>query len=772
MKTFNYNITKDNILTSIDEVDYNFIQNNQEVLIQVFSGETYQRTKEVLSEIQETFPHAKVITSSTDGEIVNNIVSTRNIIISISVFQKTQVSTAYSFIPSVKDAQDNCFVNGVEIAKKLVKEKTKLLILFIGGINANGEKFLDGVYSVSPNIIVSGGLSGDNGNFIECFVGLDKELHKNGVVGVALDSDDLIVKNLYSFGWDKVGIEHTITKSKNNCVYEIDNIKALDFYKKYLGEESANNLPAIGMEFPLIYEKDGISIARAMTADNKDGSLNFAGNIAENTKVYLGIGNIDKIITNHINNLSSFSHETFFIYSCMARRRFIPNDIYRELTQFINLAPTSGFFTYGEFFTSKKYELLNHTLTAVSLSENLTNSTYNATKYIDRRNNDAHSNTIGTLTNILNQTYKDLEEKNQALNKSVDHFKVLFDTALEGIIIADKNFDIIDINDAALNIFHYKNKEEVIYKKNLIDYIPPDQFEKVKKGLQQERVEPYEANLYTRDKVTLPVLVGGKTVIRNNEQLRITTIIDLSQIKLKDQQLIQQSHLAQMGEMINMIAHQWRQPLNTINIIATKIKMKTQLDMLDKHELIENTNSIEKITKNMSQTIEDFMNLTNPNLNKEEIVFAELFEEIYNILGAQFKAHDIELKLINNSNISIFIQKNDLIHILINILTNARDALNDSKQLHKEISITVSETEDEVSIIISDNGDGVEEKNISRIFEPYFTTKEQGQGTGLGLYMSKKILKEILNGDISVKNNVTGADFTIVLYKNTKKGSK
>ena len=757
MKTFNYNLTDKHIDECIDKKDYDFIKNHEEILIQVFSGKDYEYTKNVLNTLKQKFPTAKILTTSTDGEIIHSIVKVENIIISISVFEKTKLNIYY--------AENNNFDSGAEIAKEIVNTKTKLLLLFADGINSNGEDFLNGVSSVTSDIVVAGGFSGDNGNFIECFVGIDDKLYTHGAVGVTFDSDDLVVQNMYSFGWDKIGIEHTITKSKNNCVYEIDNISALEFYKKYLGEKSANNLPSIGMEFPLIIESNGISSARAMTANNNDGSLNFAGNLHEGQKVYLGIGNIDKILTNNIDNLAKNS-ESFFIYSCMARRRFIPNDIYKELIQFIDLAPTCGFFTYGEFYTSKKYELLNQTLTAISLSENSSIPKHNANLFKDRRKITNNKNTISTLTNILNQTYRDLEEKNKILNRSVDYFKILFDTALEGIIISNSTQSIVDINEAALKIFNFDSKDEIINKKNLLDNVPIDQLHIITQALREDRVTPYETSVYTKDMDIIPILAGGKTFKRDNEVFRITTIIDLSQIKLKDRQLVQQSHLAQMGEMVNMIAHQWRQPLNTINIIATKLKMKKELNLLDSSDLVDNMDIIEEITQNMSQTINDFMNLTNPNTNKEKITFKNIFKEIKNILGAQFKSHDIEINLVDKSNISLTIQKNDLIHIIINILTNARDAFKEDFKDRKYIQIGVDKKDNIIIISIKDNAGGIRQEHITRVFEPYFTTKEKGKGTGLGLYMSKKVLNEVLNGDISVKNDNDGAVFEIVIVDN------
>lgn len=232
----------------------------------------------------------------------------------------------------------------------------------------------------------------------------------------------------------------------------------------------------------------------------------------------------------------------------------------------------------------------------------------------------------------------------------------------------------------------------------------------------------------------------------------------------KDQQLFQQAKLAQMGEMISMIAHQWRQPLNAISAASIKLDMKSELNMLDRAEVKKTTAFIQDMSQKMSQTINDFMNFTKPDQKQELVSLNSIFKEVLSLIQTQLKSHDIKLEITNN-NVSVITQKQELMHILINLLVNARDALIDSSRHDKKIQIKVSKDNDTCYIKVQDNAGGVPKDIINRIFEPYFTTKEQGKGTGLGLYMSKKILNETLNGDIEVKNIDDGAVFCVSLNR-------
>ncbi len=395
----------------------NNIKNEESLLIQIFTG-INERVfiQNLLDNLNSVVPKAYIIGSTTDGEINGSVVSTLKCIISFSIFKHTQINSY------ICNQFEDYYEAGEKIASNLIQDNTKVIISFADGNNTNGEAYLNGINSINKNIIVSGGLSGDNSTFTNSIVFDNNTIFENsGIVGVSLNSNILKVYRDYSFHWVPVGFELEITKVENNRVYEINNRTAVDIYSHYLGKDIAEKLPATGIEFPLIINRDGINIARAAIAKNDDGSLIFAGNLHEGDKVKFGYGDKNAILNFADNNTKTFINkniESFFIYSCMARRHFISNDIYREIEPFSSIAPTSGFFTYGEFFTTSKTELLNETMTILGLSEN-----EDKTKDILFANTTTNSNanseyyTSKALFHLLNKASIELEDSNTKQTK-------------------------------------------------------------------------------------------------------------------------------------------------------------------------------------------------------------------------------------------------------------------------------------------------------------------------------------------------------------------
>lgn len=226
--------------------------------------------------------------------------------------------------------------------------------------------------------------------------------------------------------------------------------------------------------------------------------------------------------------------------------------------------------------------------------------------------------------------------------------------------------------------------------------------------------------------------------------------------------MFQQAKLASMGEMIGNIAHQWRQPLNHLNIVMYKMKKQ-----FNKNE--EKFNKVyseaKEITKQMSNTIEDFSNFFKPDKKNEIFFVNEIVNQSYSILKKTLKNDDITINFKSDGDYKIAGYPNEFSHVLVNIINNARDILKD-KEGEKIIEIKTHFLHDEklhncICISIEDNAKGIELNIIDKIFEPYFTTKHQSSGTGIGLYMCKQIIENSMNGSISVINKNKGACFML-----------
>ena len=239
--------------------------------------------------------------------------------------------------------------------------------------------------------------------------------------------------------------------------------------------------------------------------------------------------------------------------------------------------------------------------------------------------------------------------------------------------------------------------------------------------------------------------------------------------KIKEQKklFVQQSKFAAMGEMISVISHQWRQPLNEITVIVDEIKLKHQYKVLTDEEMDYLTKEIYDSADYMSNTIEDFNNSFKPYKDKEEFEFKLLLDESMNLLKSRINKLDVNLKVELIPNDLKYVGfKNELKQVILNIINNSFDALDENKIENKNVKISVSKTTENIIISIEDNAGGIPDNILENIFNPYFSTKTEKNGTGLGLYISKVIIENNMNGKISVTSEQKNSEFKISLPLN------
>jgi len=239
-----------------------------------------------------------------------------------------------------------------------------------------------------------------------------------------------------------------------------------------------------------------------------------------------------------------------------------------------------------------------------------------------------------------------------------------------------------------------------------------------------------------------------------NETLAQRVRLEIEKNRQKEHILIEQSKLAQMGEMINMIAHQWRQPLNVISSVAIRLKLKLQLGKLEKDEILEVSELISSKVQEMSGTINDFMEFNKPG-KKAEFKLKEAVNTVTDMVKAQFESRAITLKVDVDDSLIVYHNDKAIEHVLLNLLANSRDAFEENKDITpKIVKIFTQQKNDTIILSVWDNAGGISPKIINKIFNPYFTTKEQGKGTGIGLYMSKKMVEQ--DGDAILEVEVVG----------------
>ena len=254
--------------------------------------------------------------------------------------------------------------------------------------------------------------------------------------------------------------------------------------------------------------------------------------------------------------------------------------------------------------------------------------------------------------------------------------------------------------------------------------------------------------------------------VKNSEGV-ITNFIavkdDITEQKQKDRLFLQQTRQAQMGEMLSMIAHQWRQPLTSIGAIAVNTKNRLVLNKTDKEMIIESMKKIQDHVNYLSHTINDFRTFFKPDKVKEPVSVRDIIQKCLGLISKSLEINEIKIKTSYKSDRKIESYPNELMQVFLNILKNIVDIVKDRKIENAIVSIREYEKNGFIVIDITDNAGGISDNIKDNIFLPYFSTKEEKQGTGLGLYMCKTIIEDHCKGHIMAQNIKGGAMFVIKL---------
>ncbi|WP_419769540.1 MAG: PAS domain S-box protein [Candidatus Marinarcus sp.] len=378
---------------------------------------------------------------------------------------------------------------------------------------------------------------------------------------------------------------------------------------------------------------------------------------------------------------------------------------------------------------------------------------------------------IFNYINKIQSSKETIKEKEQRLNS-------IFNNTFDAIIIINDNGIIEQINKATHSIFGY-TKEELIGK-NVNILVPEPHHHKHDNYIKnhskeiRSKIINEQRDLFGLHKngTQIPISLAVTQMYLNDNLFFIGTIRDVSKFKELEEKekqqelmLMQQSKLASMGEMVAAIAHQWRQPLNSIGITIQDLSYAFKYNELNEEYIKNSQEEIMQQLNHMSQTIDEFRNFFKKSDNKEIFDIFTAIKEIIKLSWAQFKAHDISIELYYCQNNTLFHYEEldnkelkglqivgasaDFKQVILNLINNAKDAIldiKDKKEKQNCIKIIVEDNEKEIYIKVNDLAGGILQENSSRIFEPYFTSKEMG--TGLGLYISKTIVEHSFNASI------------------------
>ena len=395
---------------------------------------------------------------------------------------------------------------------------------------------------------------------------------------------------------------------------------------------------------------------------------------------------------------------------------------------------------------------------------------------------DENSKIIGVIATGIDIT-KESELKNQ-LKEEEQKYSLIFNNANIGIKLIDLDGRFLDVNQRACDIVGYQKEEllgmlfhDITYSKDLsseLDYIEQlvkgnISFYEIQKRFIHKDGSMVWVNLFTtliRDESTKPKYFVS--VIQDITTLKDTT----KKLHEKEEMMIAQSRQAAMGDMISMIAHQWRQPISIISMEANNLQADLELNNeIDRETLKNLTDTVSTQTQHLSKTIDDFRNFFKPNREAQKASLSEIIDNVQSLIQKSLENNNIFLEIDMSKDYQIVTYKNELVQVLVNLILNAKDSIEERGSSGGKINMKVTKDMDNIYLEICDNGIGIEKELFDKLGEPYVSSKGKN-GTGLGLYMSNVIVKKHLQGNLTWKNIEGGACFNISLPLKVSKYDK
>lgn len=384
--------------------------------------------------------------------------------------------------------------------------------------------------------------------------------------------------------------------------------------------------------------------------------------------------------------------------------------------------------------------------------------------------------------------YKSQQYKRTIIEKNAK-LRTVIEQADSGIAIMDLHGNFLDVNAMYSELLGYSKKE--LLQLSCIKLTDQDEQNEATRYLQEAKKKGAISKVHKICKrkdgsrinleFSLTLLPSHKhfiAVINSmEEKLKLQKLNDnlqeevekvVKELRRKDELLLKQSKDAAMGEMIDAIAHQWKNPLGIIRMLAQTIKLEYELDNEPEiTQIIQSSSKIEEQIDHLLETLEEFRSFFRPKATQQEITIDTLINSVNILLKDELIKNTIQIVKKGDISSKITIYPNEFKHVLINLINNSRDAFIENKITDRIITYTIHDNNDTIVIELCDNAGGIPDKILPKIFDANFTTKEQGKGTGIGLYMTKQILDKI-KASIKVHNSENGTCFQITIKKDIK----
>lgn len=745
------------------ELDHvSFLSEN--ILIQIFSSILDKKQiQKKLDAINTLFPNATIIGSTTAGEIFNGKMLENNFLLSISIFEKTTLISASATHEDSKQL-------GTIIGKSLLDQKgSKAIISFVDGLKHNGDLYLEALNNLNTNNIpIAGGMAADMHRLEQTYVFHQRSILECAAVAVILIGEHLEVYQDYDLGWREIGPKFLITKARGNCVYEINNIPIIEFYTQILGKDVVDAFPLSTLDFPLIKKMGDVSIARSMINKHLDGSISYAGNLNEGDEVRFGVGSTSLAsqydpIQCGSENIESI--QASFIYSCSARKDFFGYSLEEVFQRITAIAPSSGFFTYGEFYHSNaNASLLNITNTILFLHEK---GTQKIESSFNNQPTAPHTISLSEKAtfHLFDYITAELELKQQQVTESEYIFNDYLKGINETLIIskADKRGIITYANAKFEKISGYTVQELIGKPHNIVRHpnTPPELFASMWQDIKEGKIwtgtfanKAKDGSTYYVSSSIIPLHDVNGDIIEYMAIREDVTPLEKARIQAQNAEASKSIFLANMS-------HEIRTPMNGI-IGFSGLLLDTKLNEVQKKYTNIVHNSAHSLLAIINDIL-DFSKIENQKLylESEPINLINDIQNVYSLLKFTASKKSLLYEITLDKHLSVCVNSDSvrLKQILTNLLSNAIKFTDTGKSVSLAVDVlSQTKTHQTVRFSVKDTGIGIAPENIEKIFSPFIqenssTTRKFG-GTGLGLSISKSLV-EAFNSHLKLNSTLS-----------------
>lgn len=396
------------------------------ILVQIFSADANpEHLRAVSALVSGKLPSATVVGATTVGEIYEGHLLTGSTVVGITCFESSTLS-----VMAMPCQGAHIREVGAELGTRISRCPGKIagVILLATPLSIDAGALLQGIESTAGHFPIFGGGAADYGAMTHSLVLAGDKQYSQGAVAVVLSGDELHIESRTYLGWRPLSRSMQVTGVDQLLVETVDGKPAFDVYRRYLNIPNDENFFLNALEFPFLFERSGELLARVPIAATKDGALQFVADIQEGEHFRIGYGDMDLIVSDalHIHrSMADFSPQAIFLYTCGCRRFLMQNDVDLETQPFEALAPTFGFYTYGEFHSSRSLRLLNSTMVAVGLREGEVSVSSNRTLAVrtDTENHSSdpyahkHTRVVSRLMRFIDAVTAELETSNREITK-------------------------------------------------------------------------------------------------------------------------------------------------------------------------------------------------------------------------------------------------------------------------------------------------------------------------------------------------------------------